>query len=345
MASATAWITLAAATIIGTQEFPMNKWTLSACTLIAATAGAPALAEDAPIAFAAGEQSEEITPNCVAVPLAAIPSGPTWSFDVNTAGSNSPPAVVRGTFWRKPCATAGDAQLLLTFSVVSGTPFVCGGLRVVLIQNSQQTNDVFLDSDPNNGVLDSFCGSLMAPTTTVLNEFNSSFVFDDDSAFSFVYLAGTSASPNANVSVAGYNPADYGLPVLLQPISGNLSGSYYDPLRNGEGVLVEAGQVGTRRVFFLTWYTYAGGLQRWIVGNVDYVAGTTELNVPLLLTSGGLFGAAFNPSQVQWSNWGNATVSFPTCSTMRFQWVENGGQTGSYHYQRLLEGLDGVRCP
>lgn len=323
----------------------MHKWTLSACTLVAATAGALALSADATPAVVGNMQSEEITPNCVTVPLSTVPSGPTWSFDVNTAGSNSPPAVVRGTFWRKRCATTGDAQLLLTFSVVSGTPFVCGGLRLVLIQNSQQTNDVFLDSDPNNGVLDSFCGSLLVPITTVLNEFNSSFVFDDDSSFSFVYLAGTSASPNANVSVAGYNPADYGLPVLLQPISGSLSGSYYDPMRNGEGVLVEAGQQGARRVFFLTWYTYAGGLQRWIVGNVDYVTGTTELNVPLLLTSGGLFGAAFNPSQVQWSNWGNATVSFPTCATMRFQWIETGGQVGSYTYQRLLEGLDGVRCP
>ncbi len=323
----------------------MNKWTSLACAVVVATAGAAAIAADATLAYPGDTPDKEITPNCVAVPLSTVPSGPIWSFEVNTAGSSSPPAIVRGTFWRRPCAASGDAQLLLTFTAVTGTPFVCGGLRVVLIQNTQQTNDVFLDTDPNNGLLDSFCGSLLVPTTTVLNEFNSSFAFDDDSSFSFVYLAGTSASPNASVSVAGYNPADYGLPVLPQPISGKLSGSYYDPARNGEGVLVEAGQIGTRRVFFLTWYTYAGGLQRWIVGNVDYVPGTTEINVPLLLTTGGLFGAAFNPSQVQWSNWGNATVSFPTCTTMRFQWVENGGQVGTYNYQRLLEGLDGVRCP
>lgn len=323
----------------------MNRWTLSACSIVVATVSTLAFAADATLPYPIGTPTKEISPNCVAVPLSTAPSGPSWSFEVNTAGSNSPPAVVRGTFWRRPCAASGDAQLLLTFTAVSGTPFVCGGLRVVLIQDAQQTNDVFLDTDPNNGLLDSFCGSLLVPVTTVLNEFNSSFVFDDDRAFSFVYLAGTSASPNASISVAGYDPAAYGLPVLLQPVSGHLSGSYYDPARNGEGVLVEAGQIGTRRVFFLTWYTYAGGLQRWIVGNVDYLPGTTELNVPLLLTTGGLFGAAFNPSQVQWSNWGSATVSFPTCTTMRFQWVENGGQVGTYHYQRLLEGLDAVRCP
>jgi hypothetical protein len=330
---------------VGTEEFPMNKWTLSACAIAAAAAGVVAIAADSTSVYPEGASNKEITPNCVAAPLSTVPSGPSWSFEVNTAGSNTPPAVVRGTFWRRPCATSGDAQLLLTFTVISGTPFVCGGLRLVLIQNTQQTNDVFLDTDPNNGILDSFCGSLLVPTTVVLNEFNSAFVFDDDSAFSFVYLAGTSASPNASVSVAGYDPADYGLPVLLQPISGKLSGSYFDPARNGEGVLVEAGQIGTRRVFFLTWYTYAGGLQRWLAGNVDYTSGTLELNVPLVLTSGGLFGAAFNPSQVIWTNWGSATVSFPTCTTMRFQWVENGGQVGTYHYQRMLEGLDGVSCP
>ncbi len=345
MVPATRWNLLAAATTVGTQEFPMNAWTFSACTLAAVTAGALAFAGDPASAEPGRTPDKEITPQCVAVPLTTVPSGPTWSFEVNTAGSNTAPAVVRGTFWRKPCATPGDAQLLLTFTAVSGTPFVCGGLRVVLIQNTQQTNDVFLDTDPNNGLLDSFCGSLLVPTTTVLNEFNSSFAFDDDSSFSFVYLAGTSASPNASVAVGGYNPADYGLPTLLPPISGQLSGSYYDPARNGEGVLVEAGQVGTRHVLFLTWYTYAGGLQRWIAGNVDYTAGTTEITVPLLLTTGGYFGSAFDSSQVQWSNWGNATLSFPTCTTMRFQWVEFGGQAGTYQYQRLLEGLDGVSCP
>lgn len=329
----------------------MNKWMLSVCTFIAGTACAVAHAGEVNQAYpqSAGvypaTPDKEITPNCVAVPLSTVPSGPSWSFEVNTAGANTSPAVVRGTFWRRPCANAADAQLLLTLNVVSGTPFVCGGLRVVVIQNAQQTNDVFLDTDPNNGILDSFCGSLLVPTTAVLNEFNSAFAFDDDSPFSFVYLAGTSASPNASVTVSGYNPAEYGLPVLPQPISGNLSGSYYDPARNGEGVLVEAGRVGARRVLFLTWYTYADGLQRWIVGNADYTSGATELAVPLLVTTGGLFGSAFNPTQVQWTSWGSATVSFPTCTSMRFQWAQNGGQVGSYNYQRILEGLDGVSCP
>lgn len=292
----------------------------------------------------AARKSEEITPGCVSVPLPTTPLGPSWSFEVNTSGGNAAPAMLRGTFWRKPCAISGDAQLLLTFSAISETPFVCGGLRVVLIQNSQQTNSVYLDTDPNNDLVDSLCASLFVPTTVVLNEDSSAFTFDDDASFAFVYLAGTSASPNASVSVAAYDPAAYGLPGAPLPVAGKLSGSYYDPARNGEGVLVEIGQVGPRRVFFLTWYTYAGGLQRWVFGNVDYPLGATEINLPLLISSGGLFGAAFHPSQVQLSSWGNARISFPSCTTMRFEWSETNGEAGAYNYQRLVDSLEGIAC-
>lgn len=320
-----------------------------ALLLMAPLAGAnPTFAHDKHLPAAVSAElpaGKEITPACVALPLPAAPTGPSWPFEVNTAGSNAPPAIVRGTFWRKPCATPGDGQLLLTLRAISGVPFVCGGLRVALVQDQQQTNEVYLDTDPDNGIVDSFCSSLFVPVTVVLNETSSAFDFDDDASFTFVYLAGTSASPNAVVTVGAYDPAAYGEPVTPLPVSGKLSGSYFDPERNGEGVLVEVGQVAMRRVLFLTWYTYAGGLQRWIAGNVDFDAGDTHIEVPLIITTGGQFGAAFDPSQVVWSAWGSARISFPTCAAMRFEWSETGGQSGVYHYQRSLETLEGVPCP
>ncbi len=286
------------------------------------------------------DATKEITPGCVAVPLPTIPSGPTWSGEVQTSSSER----VRVTLWRKPCATAGDAQLLVTFDPVVGSPFVCS-TRVVIIQNGVQTDDLFLDTNPNNSSLDSFCGDLFVPTTVVINETDSALVFDDDAAFTFINKSGTSSSSDLILSIPAFDPGAYGLPTVVQPISGKLSGSYYDPARNGEGLLVEVGKIGTRRVFFATWYTYAGGLQRWIVGNIDYANGATQVVLPLIVTTGGQFGSAFNPSQVQVSNWGTATISFPTCSTMRFQWSENGGQSGVYNYQRSVEGLEGIACP
>lgn len=287
--------------------------------------------------------TKEITPGCLTTPISTTPSGPTWSFEINTF-TTSNPEVVRGTFWRKPCATAGDAQLILTFTPVSGSPFVCGG-NGNLIQNSQQTDDIFFDTSPNSTTIDSLCGDLFVTTSVVLDERDSSFAFNDDAAFTFVYESTSSSVPDAVINVGAYDPAAYGQGGQNQAITGKLSGSYYDPARNGEGVLVEVGRLGTRRTFFLTWYTYAGGAQRWIVGNVDYATGATQVVVPLILTTGGQFGSAFNPSQVQVSSFGSATISFPTCTTMRFQWSEANGQSGVYSYQRLVEGLEGIACP
>lgn len=80
------------------------------------------------------------------------------------------------------------------------------------------------------------------------------------------------------------------------PICGRLSGSYYDPARSGEGVPVEVGQVAMRPVLFLTRYTYAGSLQRWIAGNIDFDAGDTHVDVPLITTTGAVrFGLRSGP--------------------------------------------------
>lgn len=287
--------------------------------------------------------TKEITPGCLTTPIPTTPTGPTWSFEINTFTASSP-EVVRGTFWRKPCATANDAQLILTFTVVSGSPFVCGG-NGNLVQNSQQTDDIFFDTSPNSTSIDSLCGDLFVTTSVVIDERDNSFSFNDDAAFTFIYESSSSSVPDAVVNVGAYDPAAYGAVGQSQSIAGKLSGSYYTPSRNGEGALVEIGRIGARRTFFLTWYTYAGGSQRWIVGNVDYPAGATQVTIPLIVTSGGQFGSAFNPSQVQVSPFGSATVSFPTCTTMRFQWAETGGQSAVYNYERLVEGLEGIACP
>lgn len=320
----------------------MNTLMLAGAILIAASSPSDRAAIHADrVALASAQNgTKEITLGCLNTPIPTTPTGPTWSFESNSFTSSSP-RVLRGTFWRKPCAAANDAQLILTFTVVSGAPFVCTS-GPVLIQNSQQTDSFFFDTSPNTSTLDTLCSDLFVPTSVVIDERSNSFTFDDDAPFTFVYEAG---EPGATVSVDGYNPAAYGLPGQAQPITGKLSGSYYSPARNGEGVLVEIGQTAARRTVFLTWYTYAGGAQRWIVGNVDYPSGASTVTVPLIITTGGQFGSAFSPAQVQASTFGTATVSFPTCTTMRFQWTENGGQSGDYSYQRLVSGLEGVACP
>lgn len=280
---------------------------------------------------------KEITPGCVATPIPTTTVGPTWTFEVQTAAA----ARLRGIVWRQPCNGSTDAQLILTLEPVSGTPFVCG-TEVEISIGALRTDDIFLDVNPNDGVGTSFCTNLSARTSFVIHEFDNTFNFDDDAAFTLTYESDVSA--DATLAIPAYDPSQY-MPAGELALSGKLAGSYYEPTRDREGVLVELGNAGSARVVFLTWYTYFQGQQRWIVGNTTYTPGATRVTIPLIVTTGGQFGAAYNPAQVQVSNWGTATISFPTCARMRFEWSETGGQSGLYEYQRLLQGLDGVACP
>lgn len=280
---------------------------------------------------------DEISVNCLPAPITTTPVGPTWTFEVQTGAS----ARVRGTAWRQPCS-GNDAQFILTLQPLQGTPFVCGSDMEISI-GAARTDDIFLDVNPNDGVGSSFCGNLATTTSFVLHEFDSSFAFDDDAAFTLVYES--DFGPDASSAIPAYNASLYpGGGGTSAAISGKYSGSYYAAARNGEGVLVEIGTIGARRVLFVTWYTYFQGQQRWLVGSVDLVAGATSANVPLVLTGGGQFGAAFDPGQVSVTPWGSVNVQFPSCSSMRFQWTDNSGASGLYNYSRGLESLDGVPC-
>jgi len=291
------------------------------------------------VLFAKGDNPlalKEITPGCVAMPLSTSPGGPLITFDVATGSAAS----VRVVVWRLYC-NDNDGQLLLTFTPVTGTPFICGSNMKIRI-GGVETDDLFLDVNPNDGVGTSFCGNLAATTTFVIHEFDNQVVFDDDQAFTLEYES--DFGPDAIVQIPAFDAAQYA-PGGTLALSGKNSGSYYLPARNGEGVLVEVGRVGTRKVVFLTWYTYFQGQQRWIFGSADFTSGATAVQVPMFISTGGQFGAAFQPSQVMIAAWGSANVSFPNCASMRFAWSENGGQTGIYLYERALAGLEGINCP
>lgn len=281
---------------------------------------------------------KELTRNCVAVPISTTPNGPTWTFEVQTAVGDR----LRGTAWRQPC-DGNDGQLILTLQPLQGTPFVCGSELQIVI-GAARTDDLFLDVNPNDGVGTSFCTNLASTTSFVIYEFDNGFSFDDDGAFTLVYESDIAA--DASVAIPAFDPSLYAASSTgSSVISGKLSGSYYAASRNGEGVQVEVGSVGARRVLFLTWYTYFQGQQRWLVGSVDLASGATQATVPLFLTSGGQFGAAYDPTQISVSAWGSANVQFTGCTGMRFQWSQTSGASGSYDYVRGMDGLEGIRCP
>ena len=92
-----------------------------------------------------------------------------------------------------------------------------------------------------------------------------------------------------------------GAPQQLLFSTNMLSGSWYNPYHNGEGLAVE---VLSGKQAHLTWYTYDKlGNQAWLSG-VGEVNGNTITVPNALITRGGIFGCSFNPETVQRNHWG-----------------------------------------
>ncbi|MCB1588969.1 MAG: hypothetical protein KDI37_06595 [Xanthomonadales bacterium] len=285
-------------------------------------------------------QPKEITPNCVANPIPTSPQGPQVMTEVSrTAGDR-----FRIVLWRQPCGSAGtDAQLILTFVPLQGSPLICAN-DMELRQGAITSDDFFLTRDPSGANIDTLCGPISQTTSVLIREVDDTFTFDDDLAFSFVYEQ-DSPTPDVVLNVPAYDASQYPGGGMLSSPQGVNSGSYYDPARPGEGIFVEVGRAGGRRVLFVSWYTYQDGLPLWIIGNVDFPEGATSVTVPMLTFSGTGFGPAFNPAQVVSSPWGQATFRVISCNELSFDWVRTAdGLSGSYNYVRLVDGLLGTQC-
>ncbi len=283
-------------------------------------------------------QAKEITPNCVANPIPTTPGGPRTTIEISRSNGEH----FQITLWRQPCGSGTtDAQLILTFVPLQGSPVICAN-DMKIIQGGVESDDFFLTRDPSGASSDTLCGPVSVPTSALIRVVDNLFVFDDDAAFSFVYEQ-TSPSPDVTVNIPAYDPSQYpggG----VRPPHGIDSGSYFDPSRPFEGVFVEVGRVGDRRVLFVSWYTYDNGAPLWIIGNVDFPEGAHSVTMPMSTYAGTGFGPNFNPSEVVATHWGHATFSVLSCSELSFNWIRNDGLSGNYNYVRLVEGLLGTTC-
>jgi hypothetical protein len=109
---------------------------------------------------------------------------------------------------------------------------------------------------------------------------------------------------------------------LAEPVevrSGH-SGHWYDPVRSGEGWVLEVLEDHRAALY---WYTYDGeGRQRWMtaLGNVVRDANGEYLDFPsLMVTRGGRFGPDFSPQQVQREHVGSARLRFHDCDRGEFE--------------------------
>jgi hypothetical protein len=132
-------------------------------------------------------------------------------------------------------------------------------------------------------------------------------------------------------------------------LGAEMGGTWWNPARSGEGILLDIEVRGGRPTAFFSWFTYAGGVQQWLVGSVALEDLSNDLtDIPLVVTIGGQFGPGFDPTQVESIDWGLATMSFSSCNDAELQYngqfPDGEPVTGSISLVRFTEGLQDFQC-
>lgn len=152
-----------------------------------------------------------------------------------------------------------------------------------------------------------------------------------------------------------YDPTSYPAASQPLPISGYMTGNWYDPNHSGEGIQVEVGELQASgstfpRFITIAWYTFdSSGTPYWLFGSGVFNAGDTSAVVTLGYSYGGGFAGNFGASATQ-KQWGTFNVRFLDCGTMQFSYqsasgLPQGVPTGSNTktWTRLTQ-MNGLTC-
>ena len=128
--------------------------------------------------------------------------------------------------------------------------------------------------------------------------------------------------------------------------NGGVSGQWYNPSRNNEGIYLEVIRTDSGQQVSVAWFTYdTEGFQMWLIGNVAINGDETTVNIPVIVTTGGKFGPNFNPDDVQRGTWGTVTLTFENCNSGLLSYASSveGFGTGAIELTRLTS-LTQVQC-
>ncbi len=89
------------------------------------------------------------------------------------------------------------------------------------------------------------------------------------------------------------------------------TGTYFDPIRDGEGVQLSLQADGLAWV--ITFYTYLDGEQAWMIGSGSQAGNRISFG-DMVITRGGDYGADFNPDDIERINFGSIELEFTSCN-------------------------------
>ena len=340
---------------------PFRSTLLLAVLLCAASpvphAKSPHPLSDAFIAKLAANPDRSYPPSCLSYPLPTTPRGPSIVLNNTRIGDfderyDEPMTI---TLWRVACS-GGKSAVLVKFqraSNASSSRFPDVPLPL-LTQGTAVQRVGRLHFEPNTVNSEVIGHSIVGETTLVLDA-ASGDRFDFNQAFrlELATILDTGQTAIYTVNFAAYSAAQHPDSALALAVNGHVSGSWYDPARGGEGIIVEIGERanGAKYAGF-AWYTYdAQGNPSWIVGNQDLPATPVRtVTIPALYLRGGGFAGNFNPAALDVRPWGTVTLTFPGCNALRLDYASAAtpppgapAGSGTRNWQRLVT-INGLTC-
>ncbi len=174
-------------------------------------------------------------------------------------------------------------------------------------------------------------GGFWDPCTDVNNCLFGVAVLPADERFTYADLSQASGSGCDNAPGPSFN------------ITPGITGSWFDPTRDGEGFNVEVIGSTLEPQFLAYFYTYDdSGNQMWLTG-VGAVNGDTSA-VPMTVTSGTVFGPGFDPDDVVRDDWGTITFTFSSCNAGTAEYTSTNFGSGTFNIERLTS-VSGATCP
>ncbi|MBL8297495.1 MAG: hypothetical protein JNN30_04010 [Rhodanobacteraceae bacterium] len=315
-------------------------------------------------------------PSCLHYPLPAPPSSsstPVYSRRVVLAAKDINfndrfyEETVTVRLWRIPCSSSGQFYDAVTLIAIDRDAANEGnavryplfpGLR--LTQGSSSRKLVRVADETNTVVSHSYADEpLVNSTTYVLENFatnsSSTAFFDFNNAFTVTLFNFFQGDNGQDIAVPTYNPTSATYPTAFQniPVTGYLTGNWFDPAHSGEGMLIQVFDlVGTTdKLFTFAWFTY--GVDRlpfWLFGSARITAGARgPIVADTIYNSNGGFAGDFGNAAA--TRWGTVTFEFPNCYSMKFSYNGSaaavGGPSGSGTrdtWRRREIELNGLTC-
>lgn len=139
-----------------------------------------------------------------------------------------------------------------------------------------------------------------------------------------------------------------GLDPAADALRSQQTGTFWNPDRAGEGIIIDVEARSAPGNLFFSWFTYLDGQQLWLVGTAPLDAATAQPEpLRLFRADGARFGAGFDSSDVVLTDVGEATLRFDGCSGVQLSYTltsSNGELAGDTSLVRFTEGLSELPC-